>query len=94
MAWRFKRRIKVAPGIRLNLSKGGVGMSVGPRGASVSTGAKGTKAHVGIPGTGISAQKRISSGGASVTWWTIFIVLGVAVGLVILAKAAFDLAAR
>ncbi|WP_232222372.1 DUF4236 domain-containing protein [Halomonas alkaliantarctica] len=38
MAFRFQRRISLAPGVRLNISKRGVGLSVGLRGASVSMG--------------------------------------------------------
>ncbi|MEA3250610.1 MAG: DUF4236 domain-containing protein [Pseudomonadota bacterium] len=38
MAFRFQRRITLAPGLRLNLSKRGMGLSVGPRGASLSVG--------------------------------------------------------
>ena len=33
MGLRFQRRIKVLPGLRINLSKSGVGFSVGGRGA-------------------------------------------------------------
>jgi len=32
---RFQRRIKVLPGVRINLSKSGVGFSVGGRGAHI-----------------------------------------------------------
>lgn len=55
MGLRFRKSIKIAPGIKLNLSKSGVGMSVGTKGARVSFNSKGrvTKT-VGIPGTGIS----------------------------------------
>jgi len=36
MALRFRRSIRLAPGVRLNLSGSGLGVSVGPRGASVT----------------------------------------------------------
>jgi hypothetical protein len=62
---RFQRRIKIAPGLRLNVSKSGLGFSVGPRGASFSVGPSGVYSHVGLPGTGISHRSKISSGQSS-----------------------------
>lgn len=54
MSFRFFRRIRIAPGISLNLSKGGVSMSVGPPGAKFTVGTRGTRATIGLPGTGLS----------------------------------------
>lgn len=53
MGFRLTRRIKIAPGINLNLSKSGISTSIGPRGAKFTVGTKGTRSTVGIPGTGI-----------------------------------------
>jgi len=51
----FRRRIKILPGVTLNLSKSGVSTSVGRRGAKVTLGGShGPRATVGIPGTGLS----------------------------------------
>jgi len=61
MAFRFQRRISLAPGVRLNISKRGVGLSVGPRGASVSIGPRGVYAHAGLPGTGLAYRTQLSS---------------------------------
>ena len=61
MAFRFQRRISLAPGVRLNISKRGVGLSVGPRGASVSMGPRGIHAHAGLPGTGLAYRTQLSS---------------------------------
>jgi hypothetical protein len=61
MGFRFRRSIKLAPGIRLNLSKYGVSASIGRRGATVNISGKGTKATVGIPGTGVSYSENLSS---------------------------------
>lgn len=58
MAFRFQKRIKVAPGIRLNLSKSGVSASAGVSGATVNIGAKGVRGTAGIPGTGLSWSKQ------------------------------------
>lgn len=55
MALRFQKSFKIAPGIRLNLSKRGVGVSAGVKGARVGVNSKGTYSSIGIPGTGISS---------------------------------------
>ncbi len=55
MAFRFKRTIKILPGVKLNLNKDSVGLSVGPRGAKVTVNSKGgLRQTVGLPGTGLS----------------------------------------
>ena len=56
----FRKRIKIAKGIHLNVSKSGTSLSVGPRGAKVTIGKKGVYANVGIPGTGLYARQKIS----------------------------------
>ena len=65
MGLRFQRRIRIAPGVHLNLSKSGLGLSLGPRGASVSFGPRGTWTNVGIPGTGLSYRSHVGSHPAS-----------------------------
>jgi len=55
MGLRFQRRIKVLPGVRINLSKSGVGVSVGGRGAHFGIDSRGRRyTSVGLPGTGLS----------------------------------------
>jgi hypothetical protein len=54
MGFRFRRSIKILPGIRLNIGKRGVSTSVGVRGAHVTLGKSGTRTTVGIPGSGLS----------------------------------------
>lgn len=54
MAFRFRRSIRLLPGIRLNLGRRGVSVSAGVRGAHVTIGKDGTRTTVGIPGTGMS----------------------------------------
>lgn len=55
MGLRFQRRIKIAPGVTVNLSKSGIGASVGVRGARYGVNPKGqTYKSVGLPGTGLS----------------------------------------
>jgi hypothetical protein len=53
MGLRFQKRISI-PGARINLSKGGVSLSVGTRGAWVNVGQRGVKTTIGLPGSGLS----------------------------------------
>ena len=64
MGFRFFKRIKILPGVTLNVSKGGPSVSVGPRGAKATIGAKGISSSLGIPGTGASYQKKLVSWGS------------------------------
>ena len=59
MGFRFRRSIRLAPGVRLNLSSRGLSATVGPRGANVNVGPHGTYVNVGIPGTGLSSRTRV-----------------------------------
>ncbi len=60
MAWNYRKRIKILPGVHINLSKGGVSTSVGPRGAKLNFGPRGTYLSTGIPGTGLYNRQKIS----------------------------------
>ena len=53
MAFRFWRRIRLLPGVRLNLSKSTASLSFGPRGAKYTISPRGNRATAGIPGTGL-----------------------------------------
>jgi hypothetical protein len=59
MGWRFRKRVKVAPGINLNFSKNGTSVTIGGKGASVNIGKKGVYGNIGIPGTGIYSREKI-----------------------------------
>lgn len=59
MALFFRKRIKILPGVTLNLSKSGVSATVGRKGASVSVGKRGTYLNAGLPGTGIYSRTRL-----------------------------------
>ncbi len=59
---RFWRRIRIAPGVTINLSKRGGSLSVGPRGAKVTVGRRGTRGTVGLPGTGLFYTSQIKRG--------------------------------
>lgn len=54
MGFRFRRSMKIVPGVRLNFSGSGTSVSFGGRGLHYTIGAKGTRTTVGIPGSGLS----------------------------------------
>lgn len=64
MSLRFQRRIKIAPGLNLNLSKSGVGLSAGIKGATVSAGKRGLYGNLGLPGTGLSYRTKLNKEGS------------------------------
>src|ERR1700733_2918753 len=53
MTLRFWRRVRLAPGLRLNLSKSGASVSVGRRGAWLTSGPRGQRVTVGATGMGL-----------------------------------------
>lgn len=55
--WRLWRRVKLAPGVTVNLSKSGPSVSVGPRGAKVTFGHGRVRQTLGVPGTGVYVTK-------------------------------------
>lgn len=62
MAIRFFRRMRILPGVSLNLSKSGPSISVGPRGAKFTVGPRGVRTTAGLPGTGLYYTKHASHG--------------------------------
>jgi hypothetical protein len=87
MAWNYRKRIKIAPGVHLNLSKGGVSTSIGPKGAKVTFGKNGTYLNKGIPGTGLYSREKMSGGnkssnsGCALVFLAIFLIIGVAIAV-------------
>lgn len=64
MGFKVRKSIKIAPGVRLNVSSKNLGLSAGVRGARVSVNTNGRVTRtVGIPGTGISHTSTSSSRG-------------------------------
>lgn len=62
MTWRFRKSVKLFPGVRVNLSRRGISTTVGVRGLSVNVGPRGTYLNQSIPGTGLSSRTKL--GGA------------------------------
>ena len=54
MSWRFRRRLRIIPGVTLNVGKRGISVSIGARGAHVTYGRRGRRGTIGLPGTGLS----------------------------------------
>lgn len=63
MSIRFRRSMKLMPGVRLNFSKSTVGLSFGVPGARYTINSKGRRTvSAGLPGTGLYATETLSSG--------------------------------
>lgn len=58
---RYRNRIKLAPGVNINLSKSGISTTLGPRGANINVSKNGSYLNTGIPGTGLYNRNKISS---------------------------------
>jgi hypothetical protein len=54
MPIRFRKTINLMPGVKLNLSRGGISLSVGRPGATVNFSKHGIRRTIGIPGSGLS----------------------------------------
>lgn len=62
MGFRFRRSVKIAPGIRWNFSKTGTSWSVGGRGFTTNFRKGRITRTVGIPGTGVSFRQDLTPG--------------------------------
>lgn len=60
MGFRFRKKINIAPGVNINISKSGISTSLGKPGATMNIGKSGVRTTAGIPGTGLSWSKKIS----------------------------------
>lgn len=68
MGFRYRKSIQIVPGVRMNISKSGVGYSAGGKGYRVTKHANGRVSRtVSVPGTGLSHNKTLSSGRRSPT---------------------------
>ena len=74
MGTRFRKSVKVAPGVRATIGNKGASLSVGTKGARYTVNTSGRKTTtVGVPGTGVSyvstssPSKRKSGSGGAVT---------------------------
>ncbi len=56
---RFRRTLRLLPGVHLNVSKHGISTTVGGRGAHLTFNRYGVRQSVGLPGTGLSENSYI-----------------------------------
>lgn len=62
MVLKFRKRVKMAPGVYLNIGKKGVSTTIGPKGFSVNASKKGVYLNTSIPNTGISSRTKLLDG--------------------------------
>ena len=65
MGFRFRRRVRIAPGIHLNVGMTGISTSIGGRGFTLNIGRGRTRTTVGLPGAGLSYSESSSNATAS-----------------------------
>lgn len=65
MGFRFRRSVKLIPGVRLNFSSRGASISLGAPGATLNFSGRGARATFGVPGTGFSWSQSLNSGSAT-----------------------------
>jgi Protein of unknown function (DUF4236) len=58
MSWGYRRSRRLAPGVRLNVSKRGLGLSVGPRHAKLSANTRGRRSLY-VSALGLFFRKRL-----------------------------------
>ena len=62
MGLRFRKSVKILPGVRINFNKNSTSVSIGKRGARYTVSSTGKKtATIGIPGTGISYSQSVNA---------------------------------
>lgn len=66
MGFRFRRTVRIIPGVKLNINKNSLSMSIGPRGLKHTVSTNGTRTDtIGIPGTGMFWTERSRGSGKS-----------------------------
>ena len=58
MGFRFRKRLKLLPGVWVNLSKKGGSLSVGGHGLTTNISRRGVRETIGLPGSGVSYTTR------------------------------------
>ncbi len=60
MGFRFRRSVKIAPGVRLNFGKRGTSVSLGGRGVTTNLSKRGKRSTYSLRGTGLSYTTKTS----------------------------------
>ncbi|RWD94515.1 DUF4236 domain-containing protein [Mesorhizobium sp.] len=59
MPFRFRRTVKIVPGLKLNVGKKSLSVRAGGRGFGLTSGTAGSRVSAGLPGTGLSYTKKL-----------------------------------
>jgi hypothetical protein len=83
----FQRRIRVLPGVHVNLSLSGIGVSVGPSGLHAGVTARGQRyVSAGLPGTGLSVRQYSPvNSSPKLSFWPLAIGAAILAGLLAVA---------
>lgn len=65
MGFRFRKSMKIMPGVRVNVSKTGFSTSLGGKGFTANVSKRGVRGTVGIPGSGLSYSGKIGGNNSS-----------------------------
>ena len=63
MAFRFRKSVRIMPGLKVNFSSSGTSVTVGPKGFTTTYSKRGKFRNISIPGTGLSTRYKIDSAG-------------------------------
>ncbi len=89
MAIRFRRTVRIAPGLKLNIGKKSASVRIGGKSAGYTIGTSGRTASASIPGTGLGASSRKRQGkGGGVVMAALGIIVSIVVVLAVLAMVA------
>jgi hypothetical protein len=85
VSWRLWRRVRLIPGLRANISRSGISLSIGHRGAWYTVGPHGRRVTLGIPGSGLFWTEHIPPAAPPHAWHrSAFVLVILAIGLFIL----------
>ncbi|WP_166926394.1 DUF4236 domain-containing protein [Flavobacterium poyangense] len=60
MAWSYRKRIKIIPGVHLNISKNGISTNIGTKGINMTLGKSGSYLNTNVPLLGINNRQKLS----------------------------------
>ena len=66
MSFRYRRSIRLAPGVRINLSKTGASLSAGAGGFTANLNRRGVQSTISARGTGLSYRTGRRSGSSAI----------------------------
>jgi hypothetical protein len=78
MGLRFRKSIRIASGIRMNVGLKSLSISTGVRGLKYTTGTRGRRITVGLPGTGLfwtSGLPRTTGMRYPAVYWILFAIV-------------------